>query len=91
MLNMAREPEIPYGQLGDRQVELWTQLASNAVALAAGSAGERVRLLLDRATLWDQLAAVSTPACGQVYRDAATQCRSEVLESRPGVDVESAG
>jgi hypothetical protein len=91
MLNMAREPEIPYGQLGDRQVELWTQLASNAVALAAASAGERARLLLDRATLWDQLAAVSTPACGQVYRDAATQCRSEVLEGRPGVDVESAG
>jgi hypothetical protein len=91
MLTMAREPEIPYGQLGDRQVELWTQLASNAVALAAGSTGERARLLLDRATLWDQLAAVSTPACGQVYRDAATQCRSEVLESRPGVDVESAG
>jgi hypothetical protein len=91
MLNMAREPEIPYGQLGDRQVELWTQLASNAVALAAPAAGERARLLLDRATLWDQLAAVSTPACGQVYRDAATQCRSEVLESRPGVDVESAG
>jgi hypothetical protein len=91
MLNMAREPEIPYGQLGDRQVELWTQLASNAVALAAGSVGERARLLLDRATLWDQLAAVSTPACGQVYRDAATQCRSEVLEGRPGVDVESAG
>jgi hypothetical protein len=91
MLNMAREPEIPYGHLGDRQVELWTQLASNAVALAAGSAGERARLLLDRATLWDQLAAVSTPACGQVYRDAATQCRSEVLEGRPGVDVESAG
>jgi hypothetical protein len=89
MLTMAREPEIPYGQLGDRQVELWTQLASNAVALAA--AGERARLLLDRATLWDQLAAVSTPACGQVYRDAATQCRSEVLEGRPGVDVESAG
>ncbi|HEY2098338.1 MAG TPA: hypothetical protein VGH72_17850 [Pseudonocardia sp.] len=88
---MAREPEIPYRQLGDRQVELWTQLASNAVALAAGSAGERPRLLLDRATLWDQLAAVSTPACGQVYRDAATQCRSEVLEARPGVDVESAG
>lgn len=88
---MAREPEIPYGQLGDRQVELWTQLASNAVALAAGSVGERARLLLDRATLWDQLAAVSTPACGQVYRDAATQCRSEVLEGRPGVDVESAG
>ncbi|WP_445188544.1 hypothetical protein ACTXG6_15720 [Pseudonocardia sp. Cha107L01] len=90
---MAREPEIPYGQLGDRQVELWTQLASNAVALAAASAAasERARLLLDRATLWDQLAAVSTPACGQVYRDAATQCRSEVLEGRPGVDVESAG
>ncbi|MDT7656910.1 MAG: hypothetical protein QOF38_1625, partial [Pseudonocardiales bacterium] len=54
-------------------------------------AGERARLLLDRATLWDQLAGVSTPACGQVYRDAATQCRSEVLEGRPGVDVESAG
>jgi hypothetical protein len=91
MLNMAREPEIPYGQLGDRQVELWAQLASNAVALGAASGGERARLLLDRATLWDQLAAVSTPACGQVYRDAAAQCRSEALEGRLGVDVESAG
>jgi hypothetical protein len=91
MLNMAREPEIPYGQLGDRQVDLWAQLASNAVALGGASGGERAGLLLDRATLWDQLAAVSTPACGQVYRDAAAQCRSEALEGRVGVDVESAG
>jgi hypothetical protein len=91
MLTMAREPEIPYGQLGDRQVALWAQLASSAVALGAASDGDRARLLLDRAALWDQLAAVSTPACGQVYRDAAAQCRAEALDRRLGVDLESAG
>jgi hypothetical protein len=87
---VATEPEIPNGQLGDRQVGLWAHLASNAVALGDASDGERARLLLERATLWDRLAAVSTPACGQVYRDAAGQCRSEALERRLGVDVESA-
>jgi hypothetical protein len=91
MLNMAREPEIPNGQLGDRQVELWAVLAGNAVTLGAASDDERARLLLDRAAIWDQLAAVSTPACGQVYRDAADKCRAEAVDRRLGVDVESAG
>src|SRR5882672_9939991 len=73
---MAAESKIADGRLGKRQEALWAELASNAVALETAS-HERAMLLRERARLWDELASVSTPACGQAYRGAAAKCRAE--------------
>jgi len=68
------------GQRSDHQTDLWGELAGNAVALET-TPDQRPRLLRQRAVLWDRLAAVSTPACQQVYLDAAAKCRAEADEA----------
>lgn len=73
---MAGEREVVTGKLCDRQAALWAALANNAMALETAGA-HRPALLRVRARLWDELAALSTPACGQAYRQAAAQCRAE--------------
>ncbi|HWN34389.1 MAG TPA: hypothetical protein VNP03_16685 [Pseudonocardia sp.] len=74
----------------DWETALWADLASNAVVLA-NATEERCRLLVARARLWDQLADVSTPACGRTYRDAAAKCRAEAAGHRLGAEPEQAG
>ena len=56
-------------EAADREAALWADLASNAIVLA-NATEDRCRLLVARARLWDQLADLSTPACGRAYRDA---------------------
>lgn len=73
---MAGEHQIVSDQPQELHAELWSALATNAVLLGV-SPEERSRLLQERAGLWDQLAAVSSPACGQAYRTAAAQCLAE--------------
>src|SRR5581483_10143685 len=80
-VTMAGERETVTGKLGDRQAALWAALANNALALETAGA-RRAALLRARARLWDELAALSTPACGQAYRQAAAQCRAEA-DSQP--------
>lgn len=73
---MAGEHRIVSDQPQELHAELWSALASNAVLLGV-SPEARSQLLRERAGLWDRLAAVSTPACGQAYRTAAAQCLAE--------------
>lgn len=68
-------------EAGDREAVLWADLASNAIVLA-NATEDRCRLLVARARLWDQLADLSTPACGRAYRDAALKCRAEAAGHR---------
>lgn len=73
---MAGEHQIVRDEPQELHAELWSALATNAVLLGV-SPEERSRLLQERAGLWDRLAAVSSPACGQAYRTAAAQCLAE--------------
>jgi hypothetical protein len=71
----------PLGEAAAHEAELWAELASNAIVLAEATE-DRCRLLVARARLWDQLADLSTPACGRAYRDAAFKCRAEAAGHR---------
>ncbi|HEX4250250.1 MAG TPA: hypothetical protein VH008_20470 [Pseudonocardia sp.] len=73
-----------------REATLWAELANNAVVLS-NATEERSRLLVARARLWDQLAELSSPACGRAYRDAAAKCRAEAAGDRVGAEPEPAG
>ena len=71
------ERDLAGNQVGEqKELELWAALAANAELLGK-SPEKRVRLLHERARLWDELASISSPACGDAYRDAADKCRAE--------------
>jgi hypothetical protein len=79
---MTGEHRIVSDQPQNLHAELWSALATNAVLLGA-SPEARSRLLRERAGLWDRLAAVSSPACGQAYRTAAAECLAESSGAAP--------
>lgn len=75
---MAGKRDVAQGQPRTQQeIELWAALAANAEFLGSSSPDKRMSLLRERARLWDELATISSPACGQAYRDAAAKCRAE--------------
>jgi hypothetical protein len=77
-------------EAADREAALWADLASNAIVLASATE-DRCRLLVARARLWDQLADLSTPACGRAYRDAAFTCRAEAAGHRARAEPDPTG